>query len=129
LLVRWTATRIGPLRRGRLASFGVVMPSSSVAARTMEGSAARLVRRPVRLVGTIQGTSNGCACQTQMNDKSEPWQLSAEEIYRLIRETAYLKAEARNFAPGVELEDWLQAEKEVWEKLRSVKGAPGGNRP
>jgi len=43
--------------------------------------------------------------------------LSAEEIYRLIREAAYLKAEARNFAPGVELQDWLDAEKEVLERL------------
>jgi hypothetical protein len=37
----------------------------------------------------------------------------AEELYELIRETAYFKAEARNFAPGVELQDWLEAEKEV----------------
>ena len=62
-----------------------------------------------------------------MNDKAKPppsdGQLSAEEIYRLIREAAYLKAEARNFAPGVELEDWLQAEKDVWERLRR----PGGS--
>ena len=62
-----------------------------------------------------------------MNDKSQPpslaGELSAEEIYRLIREAAYLKAEARNFAPGVELEDWLQAEKEVWEKLRRQGGS------
>lgn len=46
-------------------------------------------------------------------------QLSAEEIYRMIREAAYLKAEARNFAPGVELNDWLEAEKEVMERLRA----------
>ena len=61
-----------------------------------------------------------------MDDERKPSpvapQLSAEEIYRLIREAAYLRAEARNFAPGVELEDWLQAEKEVWERLRR----PGG---
>jgi hypothetical protein len=42
---------------------------------------------------------------------------SAEEIYRMIREAAYLKAEARNFAPGVELNDWLEAEKEVMARL------------
>jgi hypothetical protein len=41
----------------------------------------------------------------------------AEEIYRMIREAAYLKAEARNFAPGVELSDWLEAEKEVMARL------------
>jgi hypothetical protein len=50
-------------------------------------------------------------------------QLSAEEIYRMIREAAYLKAEARQFAPGVELQDWLEAEKEVWQKLEGA-GAP-----
>jgi hypothetical protein len=42
---------------------------------------------------------------------------SAQEIYRLIRETAYFKAEARHFAPGVELQDWLEAEMEVRKRL------------
>jgi hypothetical protein len=42
----------------------------------------------------------------------------AEVIYQMIREAAKLKAEARNFAPGVELQDWLEAEKEVLERLR-----------
>jgi Protein of unknown function (DUF2934) len=43
---------------------------------------------------------------------------SAEEIYQLIRETAYFKAEARHFSPGVELQDWLDAEDEVCKRLR-----------
>ncbi len=30
-----------------------------------------------------------------------------------IAEAAYYKAEARGFAPGYELEDWLEAEQEV----------------
>lgn len=46
-----------------------------------------------------------------------PAEPSSEELYRMIREAAYLKAEARNFAPGVELQDWLEAEKEVRERL------------
>jgi len=29
-----------------------------------------------------------------------------------IAEIAYLKAESRDFAPGYELEDWLEAERE-----------------
>ncbi|HJV12185.1 MAG TPA: DUF2934 domain-containing protein [Burkholderiales bacterium] len=45
--------------------------------------------------------------------EADPKLPPAEEIYRMIREAAYLKAEARNFAPGVELNDWLEAEKEV----------------
>ena len=41
-----------------------------------------------------------------------------EEFERQIRETAYYKAEARGFAPGRELDDWLEAEAELRERLR-----------
>jgi Protein of unknown function (DUF2934) len=41
-----------------------------------------------------------------------------EEIDRLIRETAYFKAEARGFAPGEEVQDWLSAEREVCRALK-----------
>jgi hypothetical protein len=46
--------------------------------------------------------------------KAEP---SSEQIYRMIQEAAFLRAEARQFAPGVELQDWLEAEKEVFRRL------------
>lgn len=39
--------------------------------------------------------------------------LSAEERHARICETAYRHAEKRGFAPGMELEDWLNAEREV----------------
>lgn len=41
------------------------------------------------------------------------FEINAEERWRMIANSAYLKAEARGFAPGHETEDWLQAEKEV----------------
>ena len=44
--------------------------------------------------------------------------ISAEERWRMIANSAYLKAEARGFAPGHETEDWLKAEKEVDALLR-----------
>lgn len=44
--------------------------------------------------------------------------ISAEERWRMIANSAYLKAEARGFAPGHETEDWLKAEKEVDTLLR-----------
>jgi hypothetical protein len=50
---------------------------------------------------------------------SMPPPLSAEEIYRLIQEAAYFKAEARQFVPGVELQDWLEAEEEVRRRLHA----------
>jgi hypothetical protein len=48
-----------------------------------------------------------------------PAPLSPQEIYQLIQEAAYFKAEARQFAPGVELQDWLDAEKEVRQRLQA----------
>jgi hypothetical protein len=38
----------------------------------------------------------------------------------LIREAAYCKAEARGFAPGHELDDWLEAEREVDDQRRPL---------
>ncbi len=42
-----------------------------------------------------------------------PTILTAEERERLIAETAYRIAELRDFGGGHELDDWLEAEKEV----------------
>ena len=38
---------------------------------------------------------------------------NANERQRRIAEAAYRRAELRGFAPGYELDDWLEAEKEV----------------
>jgi hypothetical protein len=43
--------------------------------------------------------------------------LSPEEVYRLIQESAYFKAKARGFAPGNEVQDWIEAEQEVRRRL------------
>ena len=42
-----------------------------------------------------------------------------EQLYRMIQETAYFKAKARNFAPGHEVQDWIEAEAEVRMRLES----------
>ena len=44
-------------------------------------------------------------------------ELSPEAVYRLIQETAYFKAKARDFAPGHEVQDWIDAEAEVRMRL------------
>jgi hypothetical protein len=36
-----------------------------------------------------------------------------EEIHRQIAEAAYYRAAERGFAPGRELEDWLEAEAQI----------------
>lgn len=45
--------------------------------------------------------------------------LGAEERDRLIAQAAYFRAEKRGFAPGCELQDWVEAEAEV---LRLIGG-------
>lgn len=39
--------------------------------------------------------------------------LDAQERDRLIARAAYFRAEKRGFAPGCELQDWIEAEAEV----------------
>jgi hypothetical protein len=39
--------------------------------------------------------------------------LNVEERNRLVAQAAYFRAEKRGFAPGCELQDWVEAEAEV----------------
>jgi hypothetical protein len=49
---------------------------------------------------------------------------SANEIYEMVREAAYYRAEKRGFTPGLEADDWAQAEAEVMERMRAIRGRP-----
>jgi hypothetical protein len=40
-------------------------------------------------------------------------EVTLKEKHQLIAEAAYYRAERRNFAPGYELADWLNAEEEI----------------
>ena len=42
---------------------------------------------------------------------------SPKELWKQIAEAAYYKAKARNFAPGGEVQDWIEAEAEVKNRL------------
>jgi hypothetical protein len=46
-------------------------------------------------------------------------EISPDELRKLISEAAYYRAKQRGFAPGHELEDWVQAEAEVIGRLNS----------
>jgi hypothetical protein len=43
--------------------------------------------------------------------------LAHDDIQALVRQAAYYRALKRGFAPGHELQDWLEAEAEVMTKL------------
>lgn len=47
---------------------------------------------------------------------------AAEQRCRMIAEAAYLRALERNFAPGGEIDDWLQAEREIDAKFPHLSG-------
>ena len=51
---------------------------------------------------------------TVKKEKANP---SPEEVWKLIAEAAYYKAKARGFAPGGEVQDWIEAEAEVRHRL------------
>jgi hypothetical protein len=46
-----------------------------------------------------------------------PLELSSEEIRSQVAEAAYYRALQRGFAPGKELEDWLEAEMQTMARL------------
>ena len=50
--------------------------------------------------------------------------VTPEARYKLIAQSAYLRAERRGFAPGHETEDWLAAEAEVDALLKAGGGSP-----
>ena len=49
---------------------------------------------------------------------------SEAEVMEMISEAAYYRAEKRGFSPGLEHDDWLQAEAEVMQRLRTIHGRP-----
>ncbi|NLT33646.1 MAG: DUF2934 domain-containing protein [Acidobacteria bacterium] len=53
-----------------------------------------------------------------------PAGITDKERYLLISEAAYYRAEQRGFAPGHELQDWLDAETEVERMLAETYPSP-----
>lgn len=52
-------------------------------------------------------------------DRTESAALNTDAIRWMVAEAAYYKAQSRNFTPGHETEDWLNAEQEVLATLHS----------
>jgi len=52
--------------------------------------------------------------------KAPARRVSDQERYEMIQRHAYFLAEARNFEPGHEMEDWIEAERFVDEMLKKM---------
>ena len=57
--------------------------------------------------------------RTTKSQSAEP-ATEAVDLERMIAEAAYYKAQQRQFAPGGEMQDWLDAEREVNERRQDV---------
>lgn len=79
-------------------------------ARTVKNKTAKTVK-----TGALSGhaSPNGDA------RGAGPTHIHPTERRRMIEQAAYLRAARRNFAPGGELQDWLEAEAEVERLLQS----------
>lgn len=76
--------------------------------------------RPTATRRTGKTAADAPGAERPLNGEQRP-ELNPEEVYRLIQETAYYKAKARGFAPGGEVQDWIDAEQEV--RMRLEGGA------
>jgi hypothetical protein len=90
--------------------------ASTRSAKPAAGRSATATRRPARTAPDAPSTE---VIQTETAVTPRRADMSPEDMYRLIQETAYYKAKARGFAPGHEVQDWIEAEAEVRMRLES----------
>lgn len=57
--------------------------------------------------------------QVRQQPEMQPQSPSEETLRAMISEAAYYRAEKRGFAPGMEADDWLQAETEILARMRA----------
>jgi hypothetical protein len=84
---------------------------SSAPTRTPKAKAASKTTLPSKVVArapTLRTNAKKGNAEAQAGPA-----LSAQERQRLIALAAYFRAEKRGFAPGCELQDWIEAEAEV----------------
>lgn len=65
-------------------------------------------------------TAKGQRTPERLQQRTGSGPAANDERRRLIAETAYYRAQARGFASGQEIEDWLQAEAEIDRMLPSA---------
>jgi hypothetical protein len=85
--------------------------------KSAAGSKPTANRRPMKTASDAP-SSDTIETRASATGNTRPG-MSPEEVYRLIQETAYYKAKARGFAPGHEVQDWIEAEAEVRMRLES----------
>ena len=78
-------------------------------------------RRPAERRAPPRAAASRTAKSPVLDDHARA-EVSPEELRKLISEAAYYRAKQRGFAPGHEVEDWIQAEAEVIGRLSGPAG-------
>jgi hypothetical protein len=128
-----TAPRQGPVRAAASAlktaptKKAPDAPSSAATAPKPPGTAAKTstaAPRSKKVAPKTAGTGSA-----QLEGKAISLQslanVSDEERLHMVHEAAYYRAEKRNFAPGHEVEDWAEAEREIDELIGNAKRISG----
>ncbi len=74
------------------------------------------------IVENVKKVSKGARTEAPAATKVTVHDLA--ELHQTIAVIAYQYAERRNFEPGHDMEDWLNAESEVMAELEGLKGFP-----
>lgn len=77
-------------------------------------TARKATSKPSKAAAPRKPTSEQRAAPMASNLRAE---ISPEEARRQIAEAAYYRAKQRGFAPGHELEDWIEAESQVMGRI------------
>jgi hypothetical protein len=82
------------------------------------------LKRRCNMTGNMETESKGARTRAVVKARTGGSADSPEELHQVIAVTAYHLAERRNFEPGHEMEDWLNAEAQVLAERESLKGLP-----
>ena len=92
-------------------------PKAAAAAPDQTQSAAVKKPRPPRKTPTAKTAAAERAAATEVQVVAATLDPTPEDVGTMIATAAYYLAAARNFSPGHELDDWLEAERAIHARL------------
>jgi hypothetical protein len=78
-------------------------------------------RKTPRKAATATPKPDRRAAAAPLSTSNVRAEASPDEIRRLIAEAAYYRAMERGFEPGHELEDWIEAESQVMDRINGAE--------
>jgi DUF2934 family protein len=82
------------------------------------------VDSPEKVVGEAEAASQTAKPEAPASVQTGASVRSADELHEFVAVAAYYFAQARNFEPGHEMDDWLKAEAQFFAKPEDLKKTP-----